>query len=211
VRMQNLAHSLILLGQGLPFIHAGDELLRSKSFDTDSYNSGDWFNAIAWTGADNGFGRGLPVADKNSGSWNLYRPLLGNPALKVSAADRSRASDHVQEMLKVRMSSSLFRMETAAQVQAGLSFLNSGPQQTPGLIVMRLTGAVNTGNPYRNVVVVFNASGKPVDYKDPALAPLKLSLHPALAASSDPVVRGSTANGNTLSVPALTTAVFVGK
>lgn len=30
--------------QGIPFFHAGDELLRSKSLDRDSYNSGDWFN-----------------------------------------------------------------------------------------------------------------------------------------------------------------------
>lgn len=30
--------------QGIPFFHAGEELLRSKSLDCDSYNSGDWFN-----------------------------------------------------------------------------------------------------------------------------------------------------------------------
>ncbi|UTA51968.1 pullulanase-type alpha-1,6-glucosidase [Deinococcus radiodurans] len=60
VRFQNLAHSYLLLGQGLPFVPAGDELLRSKSFDTDSYNSGDWFNALDWTGHTNGFGKGLP-------------------------------------------------------------------------------------------------------------------------------------------------------
>jgi hypothetical protein len=30
--------------QGIPFFHAGDEILRSKSLDRDSYNSGDWFN-----------------------------------------------------------------------------------------------------------------------------------------------------------------------
>jgi pullulanase len=88
VRMQNLAHSLVALGQGVPFFHAGDELLRSKSFDTDSYNSGDWFNAISWDGADNGFGRGLPIAEKNEANWPLYRGLLGDDKLRVTAADR---------------------------------------------------------------------------------------------------------------------------
>ncbi|MFC4452196.1 pullulanase-type alpha-1,6-glucosidase [Deinococcus sonorensis] len=211
VRMQDLANSLILLGQGIPFFQAGDDLLRSKSFDTDSYNSGDWFNTLDWTGKDNGFGHGLPPADKNKDNWPLYKTLLGNPALKPSAQDTQRATQHFQEMLRVRYSTPLFRMQTAQQVQQGLSFLNTGPQQTPGVIVMRLTGAVNAQNPYRNVVVVFNGSGQTTSVKDPALAPLKLSLHPVLAQSSDPVVRQSKATGNTLSVPALTTAVFVGK
>ncbi len=30
------------MSQGVPFIHAGDDLLRSKSLDRDSYNSGGW-------------------------------------------------------------------------------------------------------------------------------------------------------------------------
>ena len=34
----------IFISQGIPFFHAGDEMLRSKSLDRDSYNSGDWFN-----------------------------------------------------------------------------------------------------------------------------------------------------------------------
>ncbi|MFB9994373.1 pullulanase-type alpha-1,6-glucosidase [Deinococcus oregonensis] len=210
-RMQNLANSVILLGQGLPFSYAGDEILRSKSFDTDSYNSGDWFNTLDFTGAGNGFGKGLPPAEKNEGNWNLYRPLLGNAALKPSSAEITRAFDHYREMLRVRYSSPLFRMDTAAQVQQGLKFLNTGPNQTPGVIVMRLTGAVNTANPYRNVVVVFNGSGQTVNFSDPTLAGLNLSLHPVLAASTDSVVKTSKVAGSSLSVPGLTTAVFVGK
>lgn len=41
-RMCQLALALPLLCQGVPFTHAGDDLLRSKSLDRDSYNSGDW-------------------------------------------------------------------------------------------------------------------------------------------------------------------------
>lgn len=208
VRMQNLANSLVALGQGIPFFHAGDELLRSKSFDNDSYNSGDWFNAISWTGADNGFGRGLPPAEKNKDHWGLYGTLLSDPNLKVSAADRVRASDHLREMLAVRGSSPLFRMESAAQVQSGLTFLNAGPQQTPGVIVMKLGGKEG---PYRDIVVVFNGSGAAVNVRDAALSGLQLSLHPVLQKSSDAVVKQSKAAGGALSVPALTTAVFVGK
>jgi len=211
VRMQNLAHSLVALGQGVPFFHAGDELLRSKSFDTDSYNSGDWFNAITWDGADNGFGRGLPLAEKNEANWPLYRELLGDAKLRVTAADRQRAADHLREMLRVRSSSTLFRMETAQQVQQGLTFLNTGANQTPGLIVMRLSGQVGQGNPYRDVVVVFNATNAAVNVQDASLRALKLELHPVLAGSSDAVVKSSRVSNGTLTVPGLTTAVFVGK
>jgi len=41
-----ISESVVLL-QGIPFFHAGDETLRSKSLDRDSYNSGDWFNRLA--------------------------------------------------------------------------------------------------------------------------------------------------------------------
>ncbi len=39
--MAVLCLALITLSQGVPFIHAGDDLLRSKSLDRDSYNSGE--------------------------------------------------------------------------------------------------------------------------------------------------------------------------
>lgn len=205
VRFQNLAHSYVLLGQGLPFSYAGDDILRSKSFDTDSYNSGDWFNTLDWTGKQNGFGKGLPPAEKNEANWPLYRTLLGNAALKVTPADVLRASDHYREMLRVRSSSSLFRMETAAQVQQGLSFL---PAPT-GVIAMRLTGATSAANPYRTVVAVFNGSANAVTLNDASLR--GLTLHPVLAKSTDPIVRASKVTSAGVTVSALTTAVFVGK
>ncbi|MDL2344834.1 pullulanase-type alpha-1,6-glucosidase [Deinococcus sp. MIMF12] len=211
VRMNNLAMSVVGLGQGIPFFHAGEERLRSKSFDTDSYNSGDWFNAVSWTGADNGFGRGLPPAEKNEGNWPLYRTLLGDPKLKVTAADVTRASDHFRETMQIRASSRLFRLETGAQVSQALTFLNTGPNQTPGVIVMKLSGQPGQGQPYRDIVVVFNGSGQAVNFAHASLRALKLDLHPVLAKSSDPVVRGAKAQNGTLNVPALTTAVFVGK
>lgn len=210
-RMQNLANAVVLLGQGLPFSYAGDDILRSKSFDADSYNSGDWFNALDWSLGTNGFGRGLPPAEKNSANWPLYRAILGRTSMQVTPADIGRAFDHYREMLRVRYSSTLFRLDTAAQVQQGLSFLNTGPKQRPGVIAMKLSGTVSATNPYRNIVVVFNGTSDTLTLTDPALQGLNLSLHPVLAASTDPVVKASTYAGNAVKVPGLTTAVFVGK
>lgn len=41
-RIVQMAQGLIAVSQGIAFFHAGDEMLRSKSLDRDSYNSGDW-------------------------------------------------------------------------------------------------------------------------------------------------------------------------
>ena len=60
--MNTLSLATTALAQTPSFWHAGADLLRSKSLNRDSYDSGDWFNRLDWTGADNGFGHGLPPA-----------------------------------------------------------------------------------------------------------------------------------------------------
>jgi pullulanase len=57
--------------QGIPFFHAGDDTLRSKSLDRDSYNSGDWFNRLDFTYETNNFGVGLPPEEKNGEKWDM--------------------------------------------------------------------------------------------------------------------------------------------
>ena len=47
-RMNRLAAAVYLLCQGIPFIHAGEELLRTKNFDHNSYKSPDCINSIKW-------------------------------------------------------------------------------------------------------------------------------------------------------------------
>lgn len=46
--MAGLCLSLIALSQGIAFFHAGDDMLRSKSLDRDSYNSG--VACVVWHG-----------------------------------------------------------------------------------------------------------------------------------------------------------------
>src|SRR5690606_42066049 len=50
VRMNTVALSTAALSQTPAFFHAGSDLLRSKSLDRNSYDSGDWFNVLALTG-----------------------------------------------------------------------------------------------------------------------------------------------------------------
>jgi pullulanase len=47
-KMNKLALSIILTSQGVPFIHGGSEILRSKNGHNNSYNLGDEINKINW-------------------------------------------------------------------------------------------------------------------------------------------------------------------
>jgi pullulanase-type alpha-1,6-glucosidase len=215
VRMQNLALALVALGQGIPFFHAGQDMLRSKSLDRNSYNSGDWFNRLDFTYASNNFGVGLPPKADNGERWPVLRPLLADPGLRPARADILRAVAHLRELLRIRKSSPLFRLATAADVQARVKFYNTGPQQTPGLICMALSD--ETGRDldadYELIVVLFNAAPAPVNFRAPAFAGRFLTLHPVQVRSADVIVRTATFNTNTatFNVPARTTAVFVAR
>ena len=82
VRMNTLALATVTLSQSPCFWHAGTDLLRSKSLDRNSYDSGDWFNRVDWTATHSTFGSGLPPRWDNFERWKYLRPLLQDPGLK---------------------------------------------------------------------------------------------------------------------------------
>jgi pullulanase-type alpha-1,6-glucosidase len=213
VRMNTLALSFAMFSQGVPFFHAGDDILRSKSQDRDSYDSGDWFNAIDWTLETNNWGIGLPIEDKNKDMWPIIGPLLANPALKPTKADLQAANAAFRELLRIRRSSKLFRLETGEQVKTKVKFVNTGPDQIPGVIVMQLDDTVgpDVDPAHQMVVVVFNTTKSAVTVTDKAFAGMTFTLHPVQMDSADAVVRTATFADGAFSVPARTVAVFVVK
>jgi pullulanase len=48
IALQQLAGGIVLTSQGIPFIHAGQEFLRSKDGNDNSYNAPDIINALKW-------------------------------------------------------------------------------------------------------------------------------------------------------------------
>jgi pullulanase-type alpha-1,6-glucosidase len=215
VRMNTVALATTALGQSPSFWHAGNDLLRSKSLDRNSYDSGDWFNRIDWSGRESTFGSGLPPARDNEDKWPYMRPLLADPALKPRAADLHAAHARAGELLRIRFSSPLFRLGSAQLIQDRVSFPDGGPSQTPGVIVMAIDDRAGRDLDRRleGVVVVFNASDEATTQTVAPLAGRRYELHPIQAASSDPVVRASTyrrASG-AFTVPARTVAVFVAR
>lgn len=48
IKMYNLSNAIVLTSQGIPFLHAGVEMARTKSSDHNSYRSPDSINQIDW-------------------------------------------------------------------------------------------------------------------------------------------------------------------
>lgn len=215
VRMQNLGMSLVALGQGIPFYHAGTEILRSKSGDANSYDSGDHFNKLDFSYTTNNWGVGLPpesVSD-NKDNWDsIWRARLADTDLQVSNADILSAKAHFIEMLQIRKSSPLFRLRTADEIKNQLTFLNAeaGSSQTPGLIVMSIADSGNLDTSFSKVLVFFNASQNAVNFSHVSLVDAGLTLHTVQQSSADTRIATAsyTAGTGTVSVPGRTTLVY---
>jgi pullulanase/glycogen debranching enzyme len=160
-RAQILAAALNAFSQGIAYWHAGFELLRSKSMDRNSFDSGDWFNRLDWTGQRNFFGKGLPPARDNAASWPWMQPRLADPQLQPTPADIEWTRAAFLDLLQIRSSSTLFRMRTADDVHARLRFLNTGPAQVPTVIAGHLYGAGYTGAGFREVLYLVNVDLEP--------------------------------------------------
>ena len=214
VRMNTLCLATITLGQSPAFWSAGCELLRSKSLDADSHNSGDHFNAIDWTGQDNGWGRGLPPADRNFESWIIQADLLARDELRPTAHDIAAARAQALDLLRLRRSTPLFSLGSAELIRERVSFPVCGPQAQPGVIVMVIddgAGEADVDPALDGVVVVLNATPHEINQRVDALVGRFLVLSDIQARGSDPVVRETRfdAATGTVTVPGRTVAVLI--
>lgn len=222
VRMNTVSLATATLAQTPSFWHAGADLLRSKSLDRNSYDSGDWFNVLDWSGRTNGFGRGLPPAADNEAKWAYQQPLLADPALVPTPEDVATARTAAAELVELRASTRLFRLGDADLIERKVTFPGSGPDADPGVVVMHVddrTGwdagtrrwRTDVDRRLDGLLVVVNASDEPTTQTVDALAGRRYALSPVQAGGGDPVVRTTTwdrASG-TVTVPARTVAVLV--
>ena len=86
INMDKLAAGIVLTAQGVPFLHAGDEFLRSKHLVSNSYNNNDpLVNPINWT-----------LKARHKEVFNYYKGLIwlrkAHPAFRItekSGVDRA--------------------------------------------------------------------------------------------------------------------------
>ncbi len=84
MKMDLLAQAVILTSQGLPFLQGGEELLRSKGGNSNSYNAGDAVNQFDWS--------------RKADYWKVWRFYAGlirlrrdHPAFRMKAPADIRA------------------------------------------------------------------------------------------------------------------------
>ena len=92
IKMNNLAAAVYMTSQGIPFIHAGEEILREKVNESgnrveNSYNASDYVNHIEWSDLENA------TYKANS---EYYKGLIAfrkaHPALSLSSSTDVKAS-----------------------------------------------------------------------------------------------------------------------
>ena len=90
IKMNNLAAAIYMTSQGIPFMQAGEEMLRTKvnddgSFNENSYNASDAVNSLKWSTLDE---------KEYSDVFEYYKGLIAfrkaHPALRQSDADAVR-------------------------------------------------------------------------------------------------------------------------
>jgi pullulanase len=213
-RVQTLGAALVAFSQGIAYFHAGQEILRSKSLDRNSYDSGDWFNRLDWTLQDNGFGAGLPPERDNKDHWPVMQPLLvASAGIKPTRREIVWTRDAFLDLLRIRASSSLFRLRSADDVAKRLTFHNTGPSQVPAVLVAQLDGSGHASAGFQEIVLLINASQSAHSVSIGALAGKAYGLHPVHTAAGAADARAASATyapgTGTFSVPARTAVVFV--
>ena len=210
--MNTVALATTALAQGPSFWHAGTDLLRSKSLDRNSYDSGDWFNRIDWTAHDIDLGLRAAAArptTRTSGRtcsrcwptrrWSRRRPII--------AARRGRRRAAADPVLLAAVPAGLGRRGSSS----ASAFPIGGPDQTPGVITMTLDDrAGRTSTPAGRASSSSSTPHRTPRRSVPALAGAAFELHPVQAAGADAVVKTATYDQATgaFTVPARTVAVF---
>ncbi|WP_237577577.1 alpha-1,6-glucosidase domain-containing protein [Noviluteimonas dokdonensis] len=148
-RVQLLGTATTAFSQGIAYFHAGIDVLRSKSLDGNSFDSGDTANRLDWTYRDNGSGA---------------RPQ-----------DTAFMRDAFRDLLRIRASSTLFRLRTREDVMQRLTLPQTG---TPEVIAGRLDGKGLAGARFPAVQYFLNASTAVRTLTLPASAGEPWVLHP---------------------------------
>ena len=177
-RRQMLASAFTALSQGIAYFHAGQDILRSKSLDRNSYDSGDWFNRLDWTYQDNYFATGLPPQKENASNEAVIRELLSNGLIKPSSTEITWSREAFLDLLRIRASTPLFRLPSTEDIRARLRFDNLGATQNGKVIAMHLDGNQLEGANFKEVMVLFNVASDTQTIEVSSEQQKKYLLHP---------------------------------
>jgi len=227
--MQVLSLAYPLLSQGIPFLHMGSELLRSKGFLRDSFDFNEWFNQVDFTQSHNNYQTGLPPAEKDQANWDIITRLKhANQGRDVVAQKHIQAAEtQFLALLNIRSGSPLFSLATEQAIIQRMQFHDLG--ETKGIIAFTLDDDLaftqqqnlpNIDSSMSGLLVVFNNSAEQQTLKLSKLnhqAPTWLAglqprdLHPALQQTSMAKWQATLHERSELTVPAFSAGVWVAK
>ena len=201
IKMSNLAASFYLTAEGVPFMQAGEEILRTKvkedgSFDSNSYSSGDEVNSIKWENLDD---------EKYQKNLDYYKGLIAfrkeHSLLRLSSAEEVSARVKAVEGLDKNVLA--FVMDNSDKALSGESaeqiFLAFNPNETEttvslpdgnwnvcvkgdkaGTEVIEAVSGTVTVEPISSVVLVKGNAGKS-STKNKVLVPIIAGIAGVLA------------------------------
>ncbi|MCF0149749.1 MAG: type I pullulanase [Clostridium sp.] len=136
IKMNKLAAAIILTSQGIPFIHSGDEILRSKrekdgSLVENSYKSSDYVNKFDWS-----------RKEKYIDIFNYYKKIIN-----------------------LRKNHKIFRMDLFNDINENINFLKEGVNFNQKNIVAYILDGHKFKDSLEKVIVIFNGNKHDVKVK----------------------------------------------
>ena len=133
IQSNRLAAAIVLSSQGVPFIHAGEEILRSKPresvgsdglmYEGNSYASPSSMNAIKWD--------------------------------TLNDEEYAKTRDYYKGMIALRKAHPVMRMTSYDEILKNFKYILKGNEDEDGVIQYRLSGAEYKDD---DIVVIFNPS-----------------------------------------------------
>lgn len=136
IKINKLAAVIILTSQGIPFIHSGDEILRTKkekdgTIIDNSYKSPDYVNKIDWQ-----------RKEKYLDVFNYYK-----------------------ELINLRKKHRIFKLNNAEEIRENIKFLNFGREINDRNVVAYIANGKNVNDDLGKIAVIFNGNKKPIEIK----------------------------------------------
>ena len=199
VRMQAVSLATVMLGQGIAFDQQGSELLRSKSFTRDSYDSGDWFNRVDYSLQDNNYNVGMPRSSDDGSNYDIIARVKDAVATP-GETELKQMTAFYQELTALRKSSPRFTLGDGATVMTRVDFRNTGADQQTGLLVMTIG--------VDGIVVAINAAPESRTLQDFAGTSLQLSAIQQAAGDRSLASGVQVAADGSVTLPAWSVAVL---
>ena len=158
-KMQGIAIATAMFGQSPVFDQQGSDLLRTKYFQNDSYNTGDFSNKVNY--ADDEGNEFIPGAivnkSKDESDWGAIKEVAEYNS-DVGAELKAKMADTYRAFATIRKEHNLLYLGDAELIKENVKFLNVGSSQVPGLIVMKVTKPEGYQSTDNELYVMLNAA-----------------------------------------------------